>query len=78
MSYKYNKKWRLLHTKLRNEERKRYYARFRYPNIRRRRWSIEDSDLIIMSNLKDRILSIILERSVQAIQVKRCSLMKTF
>lgn len=76
MSYKYNKKWRLLHTKLRNEGRKRYYVRFQSARMSRKRWDIGDSDFVIMSKLSDRALSILLGRSVQAIQVKRCELMK--
>jgi len=77
MSYKHNKKWRLAHPKERNEERKKYYTQFRKHGRKLRRWSVEDSDLIIMSELPDRLLHKLLDRSVQAIQVKRCKLMKT-
>ena len=76
MTYKHNKKWRLSHTKRRNEGRKKYYSQFREIKRRYRRWGIVDSDLIIMSMMSDRALHIILNRSVQAIQIKRYRLMK--
>ena len=76
MTYKHNKKWRLLHTEYRNKERKKYYAQFREIKRRYRRWSTVDSDLIIMSMMSDRALHILLDRSVQAIQIKRYRLMK--
>ena len=76
MSYKYNKKWRLLHTKLRNEGRKRYYTQFRDNERSNHKWNFIEAGLILVPKLSDRFLHDVLGRSVQAIQVKRCELMK--
>lgn len=77
MTYKHNKAWRLSHTAKRNTERKRYYHKYpSYPDVAGKRWSIEDADLILTSKKSDVPLRVVLGRSIQAIQIKRCRLMK--
>lgn len=68
---KYQKEWRLRNTAYRNKERERYYAQFRPALNSRIKWNDLDIDEILMAKYPDRILSLRLGRSVQAIQVKR-------
>lgn len=76
MAYKHNKAWRLRNIAKRNAQRKRYYNKFSYPLRGHRRWSVVDADFILTSNACDVVLHIVLNRSVQAIQNKRCKLLK--
>ncbi len=76
MSYKHNKKWRLKNTDKRNAERKRYYNRFPSPYDGGRRWTFLEADLAISFEGTDRELHVVLGRSIQAIQTKRCKLLK--
>lgn len=74
MSYKHNKTWRLKHTTKRNIGRKRYYNRFPSPYDGGRHWTVLEIDLALSFEGTDRQLHIVLGRSVQAIQTKRCKL----
>lgn len=76
MSYEDSKKWRLGHSEGRNEQRKRYYRKFSLAPNQYERWSVEDVDFVLMSKLLDREIHLLIGRSVQAIQHKRCMLMK--
>jgi hypothetical protein len=59
----------------RNAQRKRYYNKT--TNIyKRRKWTTEDIQLILNSNLTDMELSKLIERSVPSIQVKRNKIRK--
>lgn len=72
MSYIHNKKWRLKNIPKRNEQRKRYYAKSSKEAYNNRRlWNYEDLKEIILHRFSDRILSTVLGRSVQAIQIRR-------
>lgn len=60
--------------KLRNKHRKRNYAKTQgYP---KREWTVKEMDLVLSSDKSDRELSLILNRSMQSIQIKRCRLKK--
>ena len=65
------KRWRLSHTRRRNAERSRYYRKHQYGKGRSR-WNLSEIDLLKNFKSGDVSLAQILERSVLAIQVKRC------
>jgi len=72
MSYKHNKKWRLTHTAKRNAGRKRYYQQYQKDNcMEGTRWSMEDIETLLFSDMCDVSLHFLLGRSVEAIQIKR-------
>ena len=76
-NYPANKTWRLNHPDRRSKQRKRYYRQFQQDGQRQyRKWTVEDSDFILTSHLCDRSLHELLNRSVQAIQMKRHRLLK--
>jgi len=76
MSYKHNKKWRLRHTKKRNAQRAKYYHKHSKASARLERWSERECNLIMARWHSDVMLHLLLARSVQAIQSKRCELLK--
>ena len=71
--YQGHKKWRKKHPDLRNEEKKRNYAKTRRNATNSNlSWTGEEIKMIFSPNRpSDREMSAILGRSVQAIQVKR-------
>jgi len=62
-------------SKTRNAQRKRYYAKtsYKYP---KREWTIEEDKLVLAHIMTDMELSRLIERSVIAIQKRRCILKK--
>jgi len=76
-TYSENKEWREQNPDKWNQQKKRYYAKFRRntPN-RGQRYTIQEINLILNSELSDRELHRLLGRSIQAIQVQRCKLLK--
>jgi len=74
--YEYNKRWRKKYPEKRRPERAKYYKnRATHTKNTRKRWT-EEEDLLItaVNKLSDTELSVILERTVRAIQVRRCLL----
>lgn len=67
--------WRLQHPQKRNEWRKRNYSKTQNAKNNYKRWSPDEEELIINSNLTDFELSQQIGRSVQSIQVRRCKLL---
>lgn len=59
---------------IRNSQRKRYYNLT--SKFTRRAWSSEEDELVLNSPLTDRELAEKMDRSVQAIQIRRCKLKK--
>lgn len=76
MSYKHNKAWRLRNTDKRNAERKRNYHKHPGLYLAGAKWTVEDSDFVLAATAPDRALHVLLGRSVQAIQIRRCKLRK--
>ena len=66
--------WRLQHPQKRNEWRKRNYSKTQNAKNSYKRWSQDEEELIVNSNLTDFELSQQMGRSVQSIQVRRCRL----
>lgn len=77
MSYQINKRWRIRHPHLRNEGKKRNYAKTAFNN-RNNQYHYTDVEdyLVLNSSCIDRELHRILGRSVQSIQVRRWRLRK--
>ncbi len=77
MAYVNNKRWRRRHPVAWAEQKKRYYDQF---CIKCRReglpWSKAEWNLILGRDFSDREASILIGRSVRAIQVKRSKLRK--
>lgn len=72
-----NKKWRTENPDKAREIRKRNYAKGRIAASNGKNlWLPEHVSLILTSELTDRQLALQLRRSVQAIQVKRCDVLK--
>lgn len=76
MSYKHNKKWRLGHTKKRNASRMRYYHRHSEAYCKGIRWDKRDDIMILNPRFSDVVLHAVLGRSIQAVQGRRCRLLK--
>ena len=55
---------------LRNEQRTRYYAKTGI--YERREWTLEEIELVLAHEIPDMELSKKIQRSVKAIQLKRC------
>jgi hypothetical protein len=75
--YKYTKTWRYRYPQKRNLERRRYYARLAQgcPNAREP-WSKQDIEAILAPNRpSDRELARSLGRSVQAVHVRRSTIL---
>lgn len=66
--------WRLQHPQKRNEWRKRNYSKTQNAKNGYKRWSPDEEELVVNSNLTDFELAQQIGRSVQSIQVKRCKL----
>lgn len=69
-------KYRLEHPQKRNEWRKRNYHKTINAKNKWKRWSQKEEELVLTSRLSDFELSQQLGRSVQAIQGRRCKLLK--
>ena len=76
MSYENNKAWRHKHPSKRSVQRKRYYKKSQNAFMKGERWSDVDANFILTSEGPDSVMHTILERSVEAIQLKRCKLRK--
>ena len=76
MSYKHQKEWRLRHTKQRNAQRARYYLKHSIAFKGYIRWNQPECSMILDPSYSDVVLHLILGRSIQAIQSKRCALIK--
>lgn len=65
----------ILFKETRNAQRKRYYGKTnnKYPS---RSWTEDEDELVLAHSMTDTELSKAIERSVQAIQVRRCKLKK--
>jgi hypothetical protein len=75
--YKYNKAWRMAHPDKRRKESARYYAKHAINKKRKGfAWTTEEDKLVIEHSMPDTALSKIIERSVKAIQIRRCRLNK--
>jgi hypothetical protein len=72
---KYNKPWRSKNPDKRNEQKKRNYARGRFGLPHQWNWTLEEDELVLRAEISDRELASQINRSVQAIQVRRCNLL---
>jgi hypothetical protein len=74
--YARSKRWQSKHRELRAKERLRYYRQFQKNNKRSgKKWTEEeDRKVTAMNKLPDSKLSVLLGRSVQAIQQRRWEL----
>lgn len=75
-NYDVSRRWRLTHTDKRNASRMRNYHKTINSSNNFNKWTSEDEDIIMNSRLSDFEISKLINRSVQAIQVRRCKLMK--
>jgi len=76
MPYKDNKAWRLKYPSKRSIQRKRYYKKSQNAFMKGETWSNTDEKFILTSEGPDSVMHTIIERSIQAIQLKRCKLRK--
>jgi len=71
------KQYRLEHTDMRNESRRRYYAKHRKNKVRSGEpWSEEENAMVILHAFSDVTLSKAIHRTVQAIHLQRYKLKK--
>jgi len=77
-TYADTKGWRNKHPEVKAKERLRYYRQFQKNDRRKfKRWTEkEDKKITARNKLPDSKLSVLLGRSVQAIQQRRCFLRK--
>lgn len=76
-SYAANKRWRDKRRDLWNMQKQRNYAQSRGGKVTRRRWTEEEDQQVLNGNeASDGALSKHLNRTVQAIQVRRSKLLK--
>lgn len=72
----YNKKWRRTESGKRHryDDRNRYYAKTRHLSKGRRRWTLEETEILLNFKGSDEELAYFLCRSVSAIQCRRCKI----
>lgn len=73
----YNRNWRFEHPEQRKKQKERYYMRYNnlYNHKSRQKWTPEEINILIKrTDLTDRELSKLLERSLKSIATKRSRL----
>jgi hypothetical protein len=71
-SYERNKRWRKKHPRKWLEMKRRYYRQFQEGAYNKNQeWTIEDIDIILNKKITDRRISVLIGRSVGAIQAER-------